>query len=334
MGFKFEDVNCDYCGSNDNSFFAKQKDLIHKVDKKVFKVVICKNCGLKFTNPRPTQETIPYFYSNKYSFHSSRSIFTRFSKIIIEELVESFLIKKISAFFPSKINRILIKFLKPKIKDPVLNYLCVNHKRLNDIKFLDIGCGSGVSTNFWGSKSAIIPLSKKIEVFGVEPSYEARKILLSNNIFTFQDINELDNHYEFDIIRLNWSLEHVHSPSKYFEFIKNRLSRNGIAVICVPNADGLLYRINPCALELPVHLYHFDINSLTNYAHKFNLRICQYLTFSYPEMYLFAEKIGLINKKYNFNSMNLQKAYDFQKFHKCLDDTGIGNDILLILEKK
>ena len=45
-------------------------------------------------------------------------------------------------------------------------------------------------------------------------------------------------------------------------------------------------------------------------------------------MYLFAEKVGLISKKYNFNNMNLLDAYNFLKFHKVLDDLGFGNDIL------
>ena len=51
-------------------------------------------------------------------------------------------------------------------------------------------------------------------------------------------------------------------------------------------------------------------------------------------MYLIAEKLGLINKKYKFNKMNLSNADDFSKFHTRLDDLGLGNDILLILKKK
>ena len=69
------------------------------------------------------------------------------------------------------------KISKPKINDPVIKYINANNRRLKNINFLDIGCGSGLSTNFWGSKSSVIALSKKINVFGVEPSASARKIL-------------------------------------------------------------------------------------------------------------------------------------------------------------
>ena len=334
MGFRLEKVNCDFCGSNKLNFFAEQKDLIHKVDSTIFKVVCCDKCGLKFTNPRPTKESISYFYTNKYSFHSDESNYILITRKILKIISKYRFIKNISFILPKKVNQILIKFLKPNIKDPVLDYINNNKVKKNNIKFLDIGCGSGLSTNFWGSKSSLSILSKIIKVYGVEPSIDARKILSNYKIHSFSDINDLDSKDFFDIIRLNWSLEHVHYPGKYFEFIEKHLSSNGIGVICVPNINGLLYRMNANALELPVHLFHFDINSLTNYAQKFNLSIEKYLTFSYPEMYLFAEKVGLISKKYNFNKMNLLNAYNFFKFHNFFDDLGFGNDILLGLKRK
>ena len=70
MKIELEKVNCDFCGSEEYEFFTEQKDLIHKIDDTVYKVVNCKKCGLKFTNPRPSEDTISKFYSTKYSFHS------------------------------------------------------------------------------------------------------------------------------------------------------------------------------------------------------------------------------------------------------------------------
>ena len=61
MKIDFETVNCDLCNSSDYELFASQTDLMHKSTKKFFNVVSCKNCGLKFTNPRPTKGSISNF---------------------------------------------------------------------------------------------------------------------------------------------------------------------------------------------------------------------------------------------------------------------------------
>jgi len=335
MKTKLEKINCDFCGSDLLTLFAEQKDLIHKVDNSIYRVVRCNNCGLKFTNPRPIKESISTFYSNNYSFHSNKFRLSLFIKILLEWVAWSALITKLSFLLPKKINQILINFLKPRINDPVLEYLNSKKNLIDDLSFLDIGCGSGLSANFWGSKSSLNKLSKKfINTFGVEPSISARKILQKNKISSYGDIEEINHKHKFHVIRLNWSLEHVHSPSRYFSFINSHLTKDGIAVICVPNTDGILYRINPSALELPVHLFHFDFNSLVNYAEKFNLKVINQLTFSYPGMYLFAEKIGLISKKHNFSNMNLSAAHNLLKFHKIIDDVGLGNDLLVTLKKK
>ncbi len=333
MEEKLEKVSCDFCGSLDCSPFASQKDLIYKLSNATFNVVKCNQCGLKYTSPRPSQKDISNFYSNKYSFHLNRSKYFFYLKRILESLSKSIFIRKLSFIFPEFLNQILIKFLKPKISDPVLDYIKENSKNFQYLKFLDIGCGSGLTTNFWGSKSSLKSLKRIIDVYGVEPSINSREVLSQFQIKSYPDINSLDNKYKFDIIRLNWSLEHVHSPSNYFRFIEKNLSNDGIAIICVPNINGLIYKINPNALELPVHLYHFDLDVLGNYSKKYNLKKKKSLTFSYPEMYIFAERVGLICDDFKFSEMSLSSAFDFQRFHKVFDNIGFGNDILLILEK-
>ena len=132
MPNKLEKVKCDFCNSNDFNLFAEQKDLIHKVDSKVFQVVSCNKCGLKFTNPRPTKETISFYYSNKYSFHSNKSKLVIYLKEIFLRVSNSIFIRKLSFLFPRKINRFLIKSLKPKIKDPVL-YTTSSGKNVKEI---------------------------------------------------------------------------------------------------------------------------------------------------------------------------------------------------------
>ena len=99
---------------------------------------------------------------------------------------------------------------------------------------------------------------------------------------------------------MNWSMEHVYAPSKYFEFLNNHLSVKGRAIIAVPNYKGLIYRLSPNCVELPIHLYHFSEENLRSYSKKYNLEITSSLTFSYPSMFLFANNIGLLPFRFSF----------------------------------
>ncbi len=329
-----ERVSCDLCGHAEYNFITKQTDLIHKTTDEIFEVVKCRKCGLIFTNPRPNKESIGRYYSDKYTFHKDKSLTKKVINHALNRLVNNSFIRSISPLFPGKINRILIQLLKPNIPDPVLVYLNQDITSQKEISFLDIGCGSGSNANFWGTASSLLSLCKTIKVIGIEISDDARNVLSSNNIKSYKTIDEISSLNKFDIIRLNWSLEHVHSPSKYFEFINSNLSKDGIAIICVPNNDGLIYKINKSCLELPIHLFHYDIRSLTKFAEKYQLTISEYKTFSYPAMYAFAEDISLIPQKYNFSKMSLNKAFEFMQTHMILDDIGFGNDLMVILRKK
>ena len=123
MSLKLETVNCDLCNSSDFKIIASQTDLIHKTTSKYFNVVSCNKCGLKFTNPRPTIDTIGNFYASEYNYYKKISNF----KIIFRKLISRFIkikfVSILSIFSPNKLNQILIQYLIPKIKDPVLEFI-------------------------------------------------------------------------------------------------------------------------------------------------------------------------------------------------------------------
>ena len=329
-----EKIVCDFCGSDNYTLYAKQTDIIHRTTKRYFSVVKCSECGLIYTNPRPTEESISKYYSSNYNFHSNNGLFKKFIKFVFKILSKNFFVRAISTLLPKRLNLLFISFLKPKISDPVIEYIDKNLIKKKNLRFIDIGCGSGFNANFWGKQSSLIKLSKIIKVIGVEISDHARQNLMENDIESYKNIYEIGKKNNYDIIRLNWSLEHVHYPSKYFEFISLNLTQNGIAIICVPNNDGMIYKLNRSCLELPIHLYHFNLEILTKFAEKYNLYIHDHKSFSYPSMYTFAEQLNLIPSKYKFREMNLNLAHNFMKMHEIIDDNNLGNDLMVILKKK
>ena len=100
---------------------------------------------------------------------------------------------------------------------------------------LDIGCGAGASAHFWGRNGALLSYRRITKVAGVEIHDRARESLAAEGVEVWHDIEEIPQDQLFGMIRMNWSLEHVYSPKRYFEFIRDHLEKGGRAVITVPN---------------------------------------------------------------------------------------------------
>ena len=79
------------------------------------------------------------------------------------------------------------------------------------------------------------------------------------NVLTKIYIDVITDYFELQRIWLNNAYVTFKDLDKYFKSLEKSLSNNGIVIICVPNINGMLYQISSCALELPVHLFHFDI---------------------------------------------------------------------------
>jgi SAM-dependent methyltransferase len=326
-----ETVHCDLCGSKNNRAVATQTDLIHKSTKQFFTIVECQECGLNFTNPRPSATEIGDFYTKSYSYHSKDGLLSILKSKILGPLsrwVANSTVGYIFELIPP-ISNLLGSKVRPLVKDTVLRYIKEREIRT----FLDIGCGSGLKAHFWGSNSSLIKCSETIKVFGCEPAESARNFLTAKGITCWSKIDDIEESKKFDLIRLNWSLEHVHSPSAYFDFINNHLSENGRAVIAVPNFQGLIYRLSKSCSELPIHLFHFSQDSLMKYASKHDLEVTNSFTFSYPGMFYFSQDIGLLSPELKF-SRGITFSKQFQKVLNVFDSSGMGNDIVVTIKRK
>ncbi len=316
-----DSVNCDLCGGDSNIHFASQKDLLHKQTNEIFHVVKCNNCGLVFTNPRPSINEIKKYYPVSYYAHEKRILNHYFIKKIKEFIVNSFILKIIS-YIPVVSSKFRFSVL-PKVKSPII--------KKKDMTFLDIGCGNGEIVHIWGVEHSIKRYSKMSDnIYAIEPDEIAHK-QLKNICNAYKYLEEIPKEINFDVIRMNWSLEHVHYPSAHFKFIRERLNQNGYAVICVPNLDGEIYKIDNSLLELPVHLYHFTKSTIDKYCKKYDLKINESYTFSYASMYFFASKIS--NKLKSYCTYSLRDLIKLQKKLDNETDKYYGNDLVCIIKR-
>lgn len=321
-----ESINCDLCGSWESEVIARQSDKLHGMSGELFTLVKCSSCGLHFTNPRPTISEIGDYYSPNYAFHENNSAFHKLTNRILDGIANcrwTFLF----AAFPF-LKEPIFKRIRPKINDPILSFI----KQRKNVSFLDIGCGSGVNAHFWGAKSSLQTCNQFANVAGVEVSPVARAVLTKAGIKCWADIEFIPDNQKFDLIRMNWSLEHVHSPSAYLSFCAEHLTEGGQVVIAVPNYEGLLYRLAPECVELPVHLYHFTPSDIYRYSKKANLKVLDIKTFSYPEMFYTSAEVGLLSSSFK-SRPSILGARGIIEFLKSVDDFGWGNDMLVILER-
>jgi SAM-dependent methyltransferase len=322
---KVETVACDFCSCDKSVPVTQQTDLLHHTTDEVFTIVRCTGCGLQYTNPRPTPTQIGRYYAPSYSFHDTPSDLRLFAYRVAQYVANTAILASFAGMLPG-IGKRLVPFVKPSITDPVRSYYTAG----GDGTMLDIGCGSGASANFWGMKGALLSYSQITNVVGVEINDLARESLAAKGIEVLADIENIANNRLFGMIRMNWSLEHVHSPSRYFQFIRDHLKKGGRAVIAVPNYEGLIYQLAPDCVELPVHLYHFRPRDIENYARRYGLRILELNTFSYPGMFVGGAQAGMFSAAFSTN-FGLHEARNFQSVLTRFDRAGWGNDMIVVL---
>jgi len=88
----------------------------------------------------------------------------------------------------------------------------------------------------------------------------------------------------FDVIRLNWSLEHIHDPVGLFRLLQSVSHPRTKVIVTVPNYEGLTYSVFPDCIEVPVHLQYFTPSSMSRLCDLTGFRVEHLHTFSTPSV--------------------------------------------------
>lgn len=127
-----------------------------------------------------------------------------------------------------------------------INQRIKNISKRDQIKILDIGCGSGEFVTLPLSILQTNILGIDIHVASIE--HAKRENRFSNVKFECKSVNELFGQ-KFDFIICSEVLEHLPEPINMLKKIKNLLKHNGICIITIPNGYG--------PKENEVRLYNF-----------------------------------------------------------------------------
>lgn len=263
--------NCPVCGSTRFDKFITCRD--HTVSKTDFSIVSCGDCNFKFTNPRPDDLSIgDYYKSEDYISHSNTK------KGLISQLYHA----------------VRSYTLKGK--------LTLVNKYVSRGTILDYGCGTGMFLN--AAKES------GWKTIGMEPDGGARQIAKGMNLNVFQDkasLEQATNSIKVDAITLWHVLEHVTDLEETLTFFMQKLNDKGILIIAVPNYtsyDAKYYKKFWAAYDVPRHIYHFEINSISKLLSGFGFNLIATKPMKFDSYY-----VSMLSEKYKTGSINYIRAF-------------------------
>jgi len=230
---------CPACGSVNFHRYAEITD--HYFSKEVFGIEECKDCGLRFTQDRPDENSIGAYYdSSNYASHDSKgktSFFQKIYNVARDRMLDH--------------KYKLVRQFKPEWK-----------------KVLDYGTGEGFFVEYL--------LSKGLDAEGIEPSELARNNFRNRTgKDLFPDVHSIPQVNKYQAISLWHVLEHIHELVPTMQELCKHLEQKGIMVIAVPNQDSkdaAAFGKDWAAWDVPRHLYHWNDKSLSSFMQKLGLR--------------------------------------------------------------
>jgi len=231
----WEETDCPLCGRDDAALLSEAADPIPADGPGLrFAVVKCRHCGLAYTNPRPTPDSIARFYPLGYGPHRSPSGGRRVRP---------------PAEFWSRV------FGRP----------CPERRGVlpgsAPGRLLDFGCGGG------GYLKRMADLGWQVTGLDVAPRVvrTIQEELACDALAGTLPHPELSAS-SFDVVAMWQSLEHVHDPIAILRETLRVLVPGGTAVIAVPNFESVSaawFGEHWFGLDLPRHLTHFTPGTLT-----------------------------------------------------------------------
>jgi 2-polyprenyl-3-methyl-5-hydroxy-6-metoxy-1,4-benzoquinol methylase len=218
-GFEFNPVKeCELCAGSD---FHAVKGTSWKGT--AFSYSICKSCGLKFMNPRPTPASMTRFFTEEY-WQANMSA-TGFPTV--------------QGYDDKSIDQ--MKFRMPKYQkayERVRRHVLEERTLDAKTRFLEVGCAFGYTLEWLNRDHGC-------QVFGIEPSTEAIErcrqapaIQIVGATAEEAFLPEVTaDEPRYDVILFRHALETLLTPRRILEGVRKRLTNDGLLVVYTPNVE-------------------------------------------------------------------------------------------------
>lgn len=230
-----EHTACNLCGARNEVVVGT-----HDRDGHPLRTVLCRTCGLVWTNPRPSAADMNAYYETTY-----RADYKGQAAPPLRKIVRGFL-------GASGRRRMLRELLASVPQEPA--------------RMLDVGCGAG----------ELVYLMRRdgVDASGLEPGIEfadfARTVLRVPIQAAAVDAATVTDS-SVDLVTMYHALEHVPDPRSVLHTARGWLKQGGRLIVEVPNIAALVQA--PSHQYHYAHLHHFTSSTLAALGEAAGLRL-------------------------------------------------------------
>jgi 2-polyprenyl-3-methyl-5-hydroxy-6-metoxy-1,4-benzoquinol methylase len=211
-----EETPCNVCGGVDY-------DVIARVDRerRPLRTVMCRSCGLVWTNPRPSAAAMERYYATEYRADYA------------------------GAPTPA-LRKVLRGLAGARERHALLSRLLSTYAARGGatVRALDVGCGAG--------ELVFLLRHAGLDAEGLEPGHDfadfARRVLRIPVITATVDAAVIAPD-SFDVVTMFHALEHVSDPRGVLALVRGWTKRGGLVVVEVPNVES--------TVQAPAHRFHY-----------------------------------------------------------------------------
>jgi len=285
----FVSIKCPVCNNSNFNVFKEVFDDRYGEPNK-YNLAKCSNCSHISTYPRLQLKELGPLYSKYYPRKD-----INYKDVLAKVKLRKNIFSKFLTWFQG-VNNLGQLYAK------------------KDEHVLDIGCGD-CSSLIYLRKLGAIP-------YGIEEDKNVKSIAKSLDLpVHFGSIEDKPfSKVFFDLVVMNQVLEHMPSPAKTLNLIKERLTENGRIIIVIPNSESFWQKITGSKWinwHIPYHLHHFNQRNIEKMLNKYHFKIIKSQTIT-PNIWTILQirnifhksKIGEINNLWKTKEIkNVQKEF-------------------------
>ncbi len=281
-----------------------------------YEVIDCKTCKFKHVNPIPTIIELQKLYDTEF-YTGKKPDYFKDAEEDIEWWMATY-----------------------------KNYFELIKKHTDKRKLLDIGSGPGY----------FLKCGKEMgfKVTGLEPSPEAAKYSKKLGVNVINDFFDSDSHKKigkFNIVSLNFILEHVPNPTSFLKEIHDILSPGGLFFLLSPNDYNPFQQIlknnmgfKPWWVVPEQHINYFDFDSAKKLLKRTGF-IPLEVTTTYPmELFLLSGDNYIGNREIGRKCHQKRKIFELKllannpkllnTFYQTLAKKNLGREFIILAKKQ